>query len=142
MRWLFLLLMVLNVFYFGWSQLEAPVQPKEIAALAQKKNGAGDIKLLSEAPLADNARANEQSCLFLGGLPSVGQVEKIAAQLKSAKVDAALYQTHEGGNRLYWLRIAPGNREVVDNASLSEVISDINDLKRKIMPCEGIATPG
>lgn len=140
MRWLFLLLLVLNVFYFGWSQLEAPVQPKEITALAPKRNGAGDIRLLSEAAAPGGAQSRGQSCLFLGGYSAAAQLEVLAGRLKSARVQASVYQTQEGAARLYWLRVAPASKEVVDDAALSEVASDIKDLKRKIMPCEGIAT--
>ncbi|UFH49036.1 hypothetical protein [Pseudomonas sp. KNUC1026] len=141
MRWLFLLLLVLNIFYFGWSQLEAPVRPKEITSLMPKRNGAGDIRLLSEASTPASPQPRGQSCLFLGGYSTAAHLEVLAGRLKSARVEASVYQAQEGAAHLYWLRVAPASREVVDDASLSEVAGDIKDLKRKIMPCEGIATP-
>lgn len=34
MRWLFLLLLVLNVFYYIWHQQEAPLRAKDVTPLA------------------------------------------------------------------------------------------------------------
>ena len=34
MRWLFLLLVVLNIFYFIWHQQEAPLKAKEVVSLS------------------------------------------------------------------------------------------------------------
>ena len=34
MRWLFLLLVVLNIFYYVWRQQEAPPRVKEVVSLA------------------------------------------------------------------------------------------------------------
>lgn len=49
MRWLFLLLVVLNIFYFVWLQQEAPLKAKEVLSLSLYKGSKQEIQLLSEA---------------------------------------------------------------------------------------------
>lgn len=49
MRWLFLLLLVLNVFYYIWHQQEAPLRAKDVTPLSLYR-GQQDIRLLSETP--------------------------------------------------------------------------------------------
>lgn len=49
MRWLFLLLLVLNVFYYVWHQQEAPLRAKEVTPLTLYKGAQQDIRLLSES---------------------------------------------------------------------------------------------
>lgn len=41
MRWLFLLFLVLNLFYYVWHQQQAPLRPKEVESLALYKGGSG-----------------------------------------------------------------------------------------------------
>ncbi|MBD8603390.1 MULTISPECIES: hypothetical protein [unclassified Pseudomonas] len=48
MRWLVLLLLVLNVFYAGWHHQELPVRPKELAPLSTYKGERHHIQLLNE----------------------------------------------------------------------------------------------
>ena len=48
MRWLFLLLVVLNIFYFIWHQQEAPLKAKEVVSLSLYKGNKQEIQLLSE----------------------------------------------------------------------------------------------
>ena len=49
MRWLFLLLLVLNVFYYIWHQQEAPLRAKDVTPLSLYRGSQQDIRLLSEA---------------------------------------------------------------------------------------------
>ncbi len=48
MRWLFLLLLVLNVFYYVWHQQEAPLKAKDVAPLSLYKGNQQEIRLLKE----------------------------------------------------------------------------------------------
>ncbi len=48
MRWLFLLLVVLNIFYFIWHQQEAPLRAKEVISLSLYKGSQQGIRLLNE----------------------------------------------------------------------------------------------
>lgn len=76
MRWLFLLLLVLNTFYYIWHQQEAPLRAKDVTPLSLYKGSQQDIRLLSEA--ADAARDKgkaiqvDNGCLYLGGFSSGG----------------------------------------------------------------------
>jgi hypothetical protein len=65
MRWLFLLLLILNVLYYVWHQQQAPRQATEVASLSLRKSAKQDIRLLSESAVPDKAPAGE--CLYLGG---------------------------------------------------------------------------
>lgn len=48
MRWLFLLLLVLNIFYYVWHQQEAPLRAKDVTPLSLYRGSQQDIRLLSE----------------------------------------------------------------------------------------------
>lgn len=49
MRWLFLLLLVLNAFYYVWHQQEAPLRAKDVTPLSLYRGPQQDIRLLSES---------------------------------------------------------------------------------------------
>jgi hypothetical protein len=55
MRWLFVFLLALNVFYYVWSQQQAPLRSKEITPLSLYKSERDNIRLLNEPkpPLSD-----------------------------------------------------------------------------------------
>ena len=53
MRWLVLLLLVLNVFYAGWHHQERPGRPKELAPFSTYKGERHNIQLLNERPEAE-----------------------------------------------------------------------------------------
>lgn len=52
MRWFFLFLLALNVFYYVWHQQQSPLRAKEIAPLELYKDGQKNILLLAESNLA------------------------------------------------------------------------------------------
>ena len=72
MRWLFLLLLVLNGFYYVWHQQEAPLRAKDVTPLSLYRGSQQDIRLLSEAGEAakDKGKAAQpdSGCLYLGGV--------------------------------------------------------------------------
>ena len=49
MRWILLLLLLLNAFYYVWHQQQAPLRAKEVAPAGAYKAARKDIRLLSEA---------------------------------------------------------------------------------------------
>ncbi|MCO3132766.1 hypothetical protein FA228_31900, partial [Pseudomonas aeruginosa] len=55
MRWFFLFLLALNVFYYVWHQQQSPLRAKEIAPLGLYKDGQKNILLLAESDLAGKA---------------------------------------------------------------------------------------
>lgn len=62
MRWLFLLLVVLNIFYYEWRQQEAPLKVVEVSSFAVSAVGWRTIQLLNEVrpalPLSDVRKAS------------------------------------------------------------------------------------
>lgn len=137
MRWLFLLLLVLNIFYYLWHQQEAPLRAKEILPFSQFNGPRQDIKLLSEsASLGETA----QKCLYLGGLDRQEDVHAVEQRLTSLDIQAQLLPIKEGASTTYWLKIAPESRRLVDDGLIRGLVLDFSLLKQKIMSCEGIAT--
>lgn len=65
MRWLFLLLLVLNAFYYVWHQQEAPLRAKDVTPLSLYRGSQQDIRLLSESDFT------QSSCRLRSGLRSV-----------------------------------------------------------------------
>ena len=132
MRWLFLLLMVLNIFYAVWHQQEVPTRPKELAPLSLYKGEKRDIQLLSES----GAASDRAKCLLLGGFSARAQAESLRMRLSQLGVEARLV-IDQGS---YWVRIEPSSRPRLNDSGLESLSNEFNDLKHKIMQCEGIAT--
>lgn len=98
MRWLFLLLVVLNIFYYVWRQQEAPPRVKEVASLALYKGSKQDIQLLKEVrPIAPGGEvvAPLSTCFHLT-LPIDGASLSIIRQ-RLAERDVASELTVDGG---------------------------------------------
>ena len=72
MRWLFLLLLVLNVFYYIWHQQEAPLRAKDVTPLSLYRGSQQDIRLLSEA--TDVARDKGKAAVGGQWLPLSGRL--------------------------------------------------------------------
>lgn len=143
MRWVFLLLLVLNAFYYVWHQQEAPQRPKEVAPLSLYKGAQQDIRLLSESGAAQPGSSGHpvaEQCLFLGGDMSQSEAETIAQRLTSLDIKTQFGRRLDEGGAIYWLRVAPDSRRLLDDALLNGLRQDFPQLKNKIMSCEGIAT--
>ncbi|WP_085688078.1 MULTISPECIES: hypothetical protein [unclassified Pseudomonas] len=143
MRWLFLLLLVLNVFYYVWHQQEAPLRAKDVTPLNLYRGSQQDIRLLSEAG-GDASREKgsggklDGQCLYVGGLArpeSAQMLEQRLAEL-GAKV---LPSSKESSGGLYWFQIAPETQRLLSDAQLQNLSKEFNELKHKIMLCEGVA---
>ncbi len=145
MRWLFLLLVVLNVFYYVWHQQEAPLRPKEIASLSLYKGSQQDIRLLSES---DDSRARaaaaakpDDNCLYLGGFARPEQLAPIEQRLTSLDISSRAVPVSAPEGTSHWLRIAPESRRLLDETLIQRLSNDFKDLKQKIMLCEGLQVP-
>ncbi|WP_213879437.1 hypothetical protein [Pseudomonas sp. dw_358] len=137
MRWMFLLLLILNVFYYVWHQQEAPMQAKEIMSLSPYKSGQQDIQLLSESK---KAAAASQDCLYLGGYPTAQPLAVLVQRLANDKIPAVQRQLRPEQGGGYWLRLGVPGEALPDEGVVQRLSRDINDLKHQIMPCEGIAS--
>ncbi|MBB6290786.1 hypothetical protein FBY10_1053 [Pseudomonas sp. SJZ103] len=146
MRWLFLLLLILNAFYYIWHQQEAPLRAKDVTPLSLYRNTQQDIRLLSESSDAvvrrDRAKASDaqSTCLYIGGFADQRQAQFVEQRLTSLdiKVKVQLLSTPDAQG--YWLRVAPESRRLADDLPFENLAKEFNELKHKIMLCEGIAT--
>lgn len=79
MRWFFLFLLALNVFYYVWHQQQSPLRAKEIAPLELYKDGQKNILLLAESNLASRARSGSQ--VPAPSVPGCRRVDRIRVGL-------------------------------------------------------------
>ncbi|MFC6337692.1 hypothetical protein GIR22_18325 [Pseudomonas sp. CCM 7891] len=146
MRWLFLLLLVLNVFYYIWHQQEAPLRAKDVTPLALSRDAQKDIRLLSESADAmvrrDRAKAPgaQNACLYIGGFTYQKEALAVEQRLTSLDIKVRLQSLSLPDASGYWLRVAPESRRLADDLPFENLANEFNELKHKIMPCEGIAT--
>lgn len=115
MRWFFLFLLVLNLFYYVWHQQQAPLKPKEVPPLALYQNQKGDIRLLSEGGAPPRReRTSEQAsasgsevCLFLGGFDSEAGAQKVEQRLVSLDIASQVRALDAAAGMDYWVYLAP-----------------------------------
>lgn len=138
MRWLFLLLLVLNVVYYVWHQQEAPLRAKEVTSLSLYKGSQQGIRLLSESREAPSQKDDE--CLYLGALASPELLNSLRQRLISLDIRARKVVGRLPDSQGWWLQIAPESRRLLDATVLAGLSHDFKDLKDKIMLCEGVAT--
>ena len=148
MRWLFLLLVVLNVFYYVWHQQEAPLRAKEIVSLSLYKGNQQGIRLLSEARpamVAGNAQgapAEDVECLYLGGLSSGEQLRSVQRKLSDMGVQAVQVEVGRADLVGYVIKIGPQSTPAMSEIALKGLANDFNGLIYKKMRCEGLQLPG
>jgi hypothetical protein len=141
MRWLFLLLLMLNAFYYIWHQQEAPLRAKEVLPLSLYRAGQQDIHLLSESDAARAAPASEEEkCLYLGGFSRQEDARVVEQRLLSLDIQSQFQSLQAGGVSTYWVRVTPASRRLVDDGLINGLVQDLPQLKNKIMSCEGIAS--
>ncbi|WP_409319653.1 hypothetical protein [Pseudomonas sp. KCJK9016] len=142
MRWLFLLLLVLNVFYYVWHQQEVPLRAKDVTPLSLYRGSQQDIRLLSETSDVSRERRSggraEGQCLYIGGL--VRSDSALVLEQRLTEFGAkALPVPRELSGDLYWFRITPETQHSLGDAQLQNLSKEFNELKHKIMLCEGVA---
>lgn len=143
MRWLFLLLLVLNVFYYIWHQQEAPLRAKDVTPLSLYRGSQQGIRLLSEA--TDTARDKgkvaqaEAECLYLGGFVSQDVEKALERRLTGMGVKYQSLPASPTEPPVYWVRVAPESKRWLDDLQLINLSREFNELKHKIMPCGGVA---
>ncbi|QDG57254.1 hypothetical protein [Pseudomonas sp. NIBRBAC000502773] len=146
MRWLFLLLLILNAFYYIWHQQEAPLRAKDVTPLSLYRNTQQDIRLLSESSDAvvrkDRAKASDaqNTCLYIGGFADQRQAQFLEQRLTSLDIKVKVQLLSASDAQGYWLRVAPESRRLADDLPFENLAKEFNELKHKIMLCEGIAT--
>jgi hypothetical protein len=143
MRWLFLLLLVLNVFYYIWHQQEAPLRAKDVTPLSLYRGAQQDIRLLSEAPDATREKGRavqaDLGCLYIGGFSRQDVAQGLERRLTGMEVKFQSLPKGSAEAAGYWVRVAPESRRWLDDLQLINLSKEFNELKHKIMPCEGVA---
>ena len=147
MRWLFLLLVVLNIFYYIWHQQEAPLRAKEVASLSSYKGSQQGIRLLSEARPAIAAsdvlkgRAEGMACFSLSGIGS----EEVLLGLQRRLDDMGFQSTPEESGRVgsagYTLIITSQMDSAATEVALAGLANEFKGLNYKINGCEGLQLP-
>lgn len=112
MRWMFLLLLVLNLFYYVWHQQQAPLRAKEVAPPAALQERKRDIRLLSESDRQTRheqvaAGAPEAVCLFLGSFEQESAAAAVAQRLISLDIRSNVQAIEAAAGVDYWVFLPP-----------------------------------
>jgi hypothetical protein len=115
MRWSFLLLLVLNLFYYVWHQQQAPLRVKEIQPVSVYRGAQQDIQLVSEAEsqhlgassvVGDPSQA-ATTCLFLGGFEREDIARAVEQRLLSTDIKAVVEVVDATAGLDFWVYLAP-----------------------------------
>lgn len=112
MRWMFLWLVVLNLFYYVWHQQQVPLRVTEIAPLDMAQSSKRDIRLLSEssAPVRREvavAEAVEAVCLFLGSFEQMPEASAVEQRLLSLDIRSQVQSIDAAAGVDYWVYLPP-----------------------------------
>jgi len=112
MRWMFLWLVVLNLFYYVWHQQQVPLRVTEIAPLDMAQSGKRDIRLLSEssAPVRREvavAEAAQAVCLFLGSFEQMPEASAVEQRLLSLDIRSRVQSVDAAAGVDYWVFLPP-----------------------------------
>lgn len=117
MRWILLLLLLLNAFYYVWHQQQAPLRAKEVAPADAYQAARKDIRLLSEADAprsrgdssvsADVAVPEAAVCLFLGSFEDEARARVVEQRLLSLDIQADVRSVDAAAGVEYWVYLPP-----------------------------------
>ncbi len=112
MRWMFLLLLVLNLFYYVWHQQQAPLRAKEVASLPVLQEEGRNIRLLSESgrrvrEAAARPPGPDATCLFLGSFEQESAADVVAQRLISLDIRSQVMSIDAAAGIDYWVYLAP-----------------------------------
>ena len=113
MRWMFLWLVVLNLFYYVWHQQRAPLRVTEIAPLDMVQDSRRDIRLLSESNNEPVRRASETVpsveavCLFLGSFEVMADASAVEQRLLSLDIESRVQSMDAAAGVDFWVYLPP-----------------------------------
>ncbi|MBE7374212.1 SPOR domain-containing protein [Pseudomonas lopnurensis] len=112
MRWFFLLLVLLNVFFFLQHQYQAPLRVKEVVPLDAYNRPQQNITLLSESPSPPRREQMspgqaDSACLFLGGFDEEHLAKSLEQRLLSLDVQSSVQFVDMAGGVDYWVYLPP-----------------------------------
>ena len=82
--------------------------------------------------------APRQQCLFLGGFSDEDSIARLQQRLVAMKVNVQSLPKDAAGSG-YWLAAAPDSQRLLGDLQLQNLSKEFNELKHKIMLCEGVA---
>lgn len=113
MRWVLLLLILLNAFYYVWHQQQAPLRAKEIQPAESYQVGRKDIQLLSEAgdvssrSSVDIGMGAGMVCLYLGGFEREPEALEMEQRLLSLDIKAQVRAMDAAAGVEFWVYLEP-----------------------------------
>ncbi|WP_339460984.1 SPOR domain-containing protein [Pseudomonas sp. EA_105y_Pfl2_R69] len=112
MRWMFLWLVVLNLFYYVWHQQQAPLRVTEIAPLQLASQAKSDIRLLSESTAPSRRQGVSEEpieavCLFLGSFEQVDDAAAVEQRLLSLDIRSRVQSMDAAAGVDYWVYLPP-----------------------------------
>lgn len=113
MRWLFLLLVTLNILYYAFQLQQSPLQAKQVApSLSYGGEVGSKIALLSESARLPNKQPQilpekNVTCLFLGGFDDEDTVRALEQRLLSLDVRSSLQVMETTVGVDYWVYLPP-----------------------------------
>ena len=145
MRWLLLLLVVLNIFYFIWHQQEAPLKAKEVVSLSLYKGSKQEIQLLSETRTGlvpvqpqESASSDKDLCFYLSGLIRSDAETKIKKSLSDAGIKSGLDSLDRAGAGDFVLVLSPSDNVQAVEKVLQSLLNEFNELKYEKKQCQGL----
>lgn len=111
MRWVFILLLVLNCFYYVWGRLGVQVGDRNMPSLVDRSQVHGRIRLMRYGEgRGESGSATTESrvaCLYLGGGEQKEVMKQLAQRLLSLDIQAQVEVVDRIVATDYWLYLAP-----------------------------------
>lgn len=110
MRWLLMLLVVLNLLFYFYNVNRRSFSVEDEVAAPRAASSESDIQLLSETkPLTHRNPSNEaeSGCLFLGGFDQESIALAIEQRLLSLDIDSRVKSMDEAAGVDYWVYLPP-----------------------------------
>lgn len=114
MRWFFLLLLVLNLFYYVWHQQQAPLRVKEVESFSLYQGARQNIRLVSEAdvarvPVEPGAQvvSSQAVCLYLGSFEQEAEALALEQRLLSLDIQSGVRSIDAAAGVDYWVYLVP-----------------------------------
>ena len=141
MRWLFLLLVVLNVFYYVWHKQEAPVKVKEVRSLSVSTDGRRTVQLLNEMrpvpPLPDvqKSSSSNEFCTYLAGIDDSEQLRSLELKLASLNIKLVPVTSLTAEMEKFHYRIVQEDQLQAPEEVLQKLVNEFKGLIYKKSRC-------
>ncbi len=116
MRWFFLLLLVLNLFYYVWHQQQAPLRTKAVEPMLLRQEVRQRVELLRDSdkgrlkavsPAGAGSVPVDTGCLYLGSFQQEDAAGLVEQRLIALDISASIEQVDASAGVDYWVYLAP-----------------------------------